>query len=390
MNAPEHTARRVVIVGGGVSGLSTAVCLAHAGLPVTLLEASRLGHAASTRNQGWLHSGGLYVRQSQELARLCRRSLEHTLRFCPDCLEPQQEGMYYLISRPDTLAADWTSAWDEAGISWQEADLDRLIAGLPLLDRTAVQHAFLLPDRAIRVDTLLLRLAAVAENAAAEIRTETRVSRILHEEGVVTGVETATGEQIAAGVVVLAGGAEGLDIRGDLAAGEAGAQEESTLVALKTHLVALTPEVGRLPFCVIDEGGFNHVPHPPTSVFGSDVWTPVADAHDQHPDQAQLDRIWQQIARFFPSLDRAQYEVLEWAGTTIQAMRVEQVTPGEAPLPAVIDHGAESPAIENFVSIFPGRTTLWDHVAEEACRMVLNKMAHDQPPASTAPPWAGG
>ena len=57
MTRNKHTARRIVIVGGGVSGLSIAVRLSQSGLPVMVLESSSLGQAASTKNQGWLYSG---------------------------------------------------------------------------------------------------------------------------------------------------------------------------------------------------------------------------------------------------------------------------------------------------------------------------------------------
>ena len=56
-----HTSSRIVIVGGGISGLSIAARLAQAGMPVTLLEASHLGFGASTRNQGWLFSGAWFA-----------------------------------------------------------------------------------------------------------------------------------------------------------------------------------------------------------------------------------------------------------------------------------------------------------------------------------------
>ena len=99
MNAGATTSRRVAIVGGGIAGLATAVRVAQAGLPVTLFEASVLGSAASTRNQGWLHSGGLFALDSPDYARTCYASLEQTLRFCPDCLEPQISAMAYLFGR---------------------------------------------------------------------------------------------------------------------------------------------------------------------------------------------------------------------------------------------------------------------------------------------------
>ena len=39
----DHTSRRIVIVGGGIAGLSVAVRLGQTGFAVTLLEASHLG-----------------------------------------------------------------------------------------------------------------------------------------------------------------------------------------------------------------------------------------------------------------------------------------------------------------------------------------------------------
>src|SRR5215472_3646870 len=53
------TARRadVCVVGGGYTGLSAALHLARAGADVVLLEAQRIGFAASGRNGGQIHSG---------------------------------------------------------------------------------------------------------------------------------------------------------------------------------------------------------------------------------------------------------------------------------------------------------------------------------------------
>lgn len=47
----------VCVVGGGLSGLSAALELALAGVPVILLEGSRLGWAASGRNGGQVING---------------------------------------------------------------------------------------------------------------------------------------------------------------------------------------------------------------------------------------------------------------------------------------------------------------------------------------------
>jgi D-amino-acid dehydrogenase len=48
------SAQRVVVVGGGVAGLSAAYSLRRRGAEVTVLESNRLGSGASAGNAGWL------------------------------------------------------------------------------------------------------------------------------------------------------------------------------------------------------------------------------------------------------------------------------------------------------------------------------------------------
>ena len=378
---------RVVIVGGGVSGLSIAARLAQSGVPVTLLEASQLGFAASTRNQGWLHSGAVFARDNPQLARMCYASFQQVAQFCPECLEPSTEGMAYLISKPDTLALDWTQAWDAAGIPWERMELDALFSEMPQLDRAMVQHAFLLPDRAMRSDILLQHLAAAAKNAGAEIRTETSVRGLRSTNGRIECVTTGTGEEIPAGLVILAGGATGMPLLSDFVHCPAGKQSDYTIVPLKTHVVAIKPEIGRRPFCVVDAGGFNHIPHAPQSVFASNRWVPVANSVDQTADAGELRRLWDTFGRLFPRVDVKRYEVLEWAGTALQAMHVEQVEPGLVPLPTVIDHAHEGAGAANLLSVFSGRASLWPELAEETRKVVLSKL-NRAPTGVTRPPWA--
>jgi gamma-glutamylputrescine oxidase len=55
----------VMVIGGGYTGLSAALHLAEAGAQVILLEATRIGFAASGRNGGQIHSG--YRKHQAEL-----------------------------------------------------------------------------------------------------------------------------------------------------------------------------------------------------------------------------------------------------------------------------------------------------------------------------------
>jgi len=49
---PDKTA--VVVIGGGIVGLSTALCLAEANVPVVVLEKGRIAGEQSSRNLGWV------------------------------------------------------------------------------------------------------------------------------------------------------------------------------------------------------------------------------------------------------------------------------------------------------------------------------------------------
>ncbi|QDU40199.1 Anaerobic glycerol-3-phosphate dehydrogenase subunit A [Maioricimonas rarisocia] len=387
MTRGAETSQRVIVVGGGFAGLSIAARLAQSAVPVTLLEGAELGFEASTRNQGWLHSGGIFARDQIEMARLCLASLQQTMQFCPDCLEPHQEGMLYLFSKADTRLGPWRESWRKAGIEAIEIPAKDAIAELDGINREQVQHAFRLPDRAIRPHVLLDHLAAAAENAGAEIRVQTPVSRLLTADEAVHGVVTGDGEEIHARLVILATGALGSGQWSELGPPETGEQTEYTRVVLKTHLTSLQPQITHVPFCVVDRAGFNHMPHERTSVFGSDHWLVVSDPHDQAAQPEEIERIWREVDRFFPSAKRETFQqVKEWSGTTVQAMHVEQVEPGIAPLPTIIDHERESPRFSNLLSVYPGRATLWAQLAEQTRERALTMLGKSHAAAAT-PPW---
>lgn len=386
MTKSPHTAERVVIVGGGVSGLSVAARLAQAGLPVTLFEASRIGFAASTRNQGWLHSGAWFAPEHPELARQCYESLQQTLQFSPDCVEPGHDGMLYLASRAETQMSHWTQAWEQAGIPFQEVPLSKAFERLPEIEQREVRAAFLLPDRAIRTEVLLTDLAAAARNAGAELRLETPVNHFLKDGDRLIGVATNSGEEVLARLVIVAAGTADPALVPESTQSVVGCQSAYAPVPLKTHLIAIRPEVGRFPYCVVDSGGFNHLPHAQVSVFGFNRWIPVNNPADQQVVPNEISRLWEYIDRFHPRIDRKDHHIVEWAGTTIQAMHLDQIHPGQAPRPTIIDQSNELPRIDNLLRVFPGRATLWARLAEDTRRVVLDKL--DVRPRDTEkPPW---
>jgi L-2-hydroxyglutarate oxidase LhgO len=73
----------VAVIGGGVTGLASALALAERGASVCVLEgAAKVGRATSTHNSGVIHAGIYYPTGSLK-ARLCVEGRDRLYEFCP-------------------------------------------------------------------------------------------------------------------------------------------------------------------------------------------------------------------------------------------------------------------------------------------------------------------
>lgn len=380
----------VIIVGGGFSGLSIAALLAQNNVPVTLLETSELGAQASTVNQGWLYSGAWFARRQTALAQMCHESYKKAIRFCPECLEPGHTGMLFAMTSDSDVDA-WTTAWDDAGIPWTETSLAKLGNAFPASATELFTTALTLPDRSMQPHILLRCLADKAVAEGARIHTGSRVTHFKLDDQTISAVVTGRGEEFPASLVIIATGANDGALSQYLSRAESGRQSLYARVTLQTHLIA-TPQLTPLPFCIPDFEGFNHLPHfnrdtDRVSVFGIDRWNAVASGATHDSVDSEFTHIEEHIQRLFPNADLAGDQVRRWSGTTVQAMHVDQVEPGRIPLPTVIDHASETPSIQNLLSVYPGRATLWTQLAETCADIVIPRL-HPASSATTTPPWA--
>ncbi|MGN6143904.1 MAG: NAD(P)/FAD-dependent oxidoreductase [Mesorhizobium sp.] len=100
---PPPKASEVVVVGGGVIGVTTALFLAQRGIPMTLLEKGRVAAEQSSRNWGWVRKQGRDEGElpiAIEAGRLWRQLAEE----CGEDIGLVETGVTYLAETDKELA----------------------------------------------------------------------------------------------------------------------------------------------------------------------------------------------------------------------------------------------------------------------------------------------
>ncbi len=94
----------VVIVGGGIIGLTTALFLANRNIPVTVLEKGRIAAEQSSRNWGWIRKQGRDADELPIVMEACRlwRQLADE---CGEDIGLKQTGVTYLARSEKDMAS---------------------------------------------------------------------------------------------------------------------------------------------------------------------------------------------------------------------------------------------------------------------------------------------
>ncbi len=196
----------VVVIGGGIIGVTAALFLARKGLAVTLCEKGEIAEEQSGRNWGWVRVMGRDAREIP-LALESQRIWEHLNA------EPGVEtgfrraGILYVFDTP--RIRDSSVAWAEKARDYQvssrllsKAELHRHVPGLaPHIDGALYTPS----DARAEPQKAAPAFAAMAQRAGAQIVTQCAVRGIETAGGRVCGVVTERGP-IAADAVLLAGG----------------------------------------------------------------------------------------------------------------------------------------------------------------------------------------
>jgi glycine/D-amino acid oxidase-like deaminating enzyme len=197
----------VVIVGGGIAGVTCAVELAGRGASVTLLERDEIAAGASGRNQGWF-----VLSSDPPCAPMSALSLERYLELIDGSAVPvrlDREPVGHLLFTRDEAAAplveERARAWAATGVRAEALDAAGLRAEEPALT-DGFAAAWLL-EQGHRIDPAALTVAHAlrARSLGAQIRRHTGVRALTTVGDRVTGVVTDEGV-VAADTVILAAG----------------------------------------------------------------------------------------------------------------------------------------------------------------------------------------
>ncbi|HHS94054.1 MAG TPA: FAD-binding oxidoreductase, partial [Rhodobacterales bacterium] len=197
----------VVVIGGGVIGVTTALFLARAGVSVVLVEKGRIAAEQSSRNWGWIRVQG---RDPAEIpiAQEAQRLWPALAREVDADIHLRQAGVLYLARDEAEMAryAAWLDLARPYGVTTRLLDRAALLRHLPGAQGSWPGAMWTPSDMRAEPFVSVPALARLAVAAGARIREGCAARALDIEAGKVAGVVTEAG-RLRAPAVVLAGGA---------------------------------------------------------------------------------------------------------------------------------------------------------------------------------------
>jgi len=232
----------VVVVGGGVIGLSTAYQLAMSGVPdVLLLERDELGSGSTCRA-----AGGVRAQFSDavniELGLRSLRTFETFEREFGQDIDLRQVGYLFLLDQPHQVEAfeKNVAIQNELGVASRMIDAAEAKRLSPLIDTEGVLAAAWSPeDGHCTPESVVLGYARAARGAGARLVRGCAVTGIATDGATITAVETSRGT-VATDTVICAAGAWSREV-GELAG------VDLPVVPLRRQILTTEPMAGLDP-----------------------------------------------------------------------------------------------------------------------------------------------
>lgn len=196
----------VVVIGGGIVGLSAALTLAERGVPVVVLEKGRIAAEQSSRNLGWVRKtsrGASDIPLAQAADRLWSEMPERT----GADVGYRQRGIMFVTDSEADMAMH--QSWHES-VAGLDLDSRMLSAGevealVPGAKRRWIGGVYTASDGRAEPTKASSAIARAAMEKGAVVLENCAVRSLSMEAGRVAGVVTERGE-ISCDQVILAGG----------------------------------------------------------------------------------------------------------------------------------------------------------------------------------------
>ena len=197
----------MVVIGGGVIGVCTALYLAEAGQSVVLLEKGRIAGEQSSRNWGWIRQQGRDPDELPIMVEANRLWRDLAQRTNVD-IGLTQGGVTYLAKTEDEMAryADWLPNAQAHGVDSRLLSTSEISELIPGMARPYPGALYTASDMRAEPWVAVPALAGVAARAGATVVEGCAVRALDIVGGRIAGVVTEMG-RIRASSVVLAGGA---------------------------------------------------------------------------------------------------------------------------------------------------------------------------------------
>lgn len=197
----------VVVIGGGIVGVSTALFLIRRGLSVVLCEKGRIGGEQSSRNWGWCRAMGRDSREIPLIQESLRVWSSMTAMIDRD-VGFVRCGILYLCDTEKDMAAHepWLDHAREHQIGSRLIDANEVRSIVPGLTRAVAGALYTPTDARAEPSLAAPAIAAAVQERGGHVLTDCAVRTVEMSAGRISGVVTERGA-VRCTSVVLAGGA---------------------------------------------------------------------------------------------------------------------------------------------------------------------------------------
>lgn len=173
---------KILVVGGGIAGLCTALELSLQGVEVTLLEKNKLGSGTTTRCAGMLHSGARYLAEDIEIAKFCAQEntiFQHTFPFAIDL---KHAGLYVVFKERDN---QYVESFEQrrSGFSIERISSSDCYVLEPKLNPTEIEYGYLTKDLVMNPFTIVQAYREELDKRGVYIKENSEIKKAEYRNG---------------------------------------------------------------------------------------------------------------------------------------------------------------------------------------------------------------